>query len=79
LSGYPGAPYQFKVLDNGPNTCVTRLDTQFNYLPMGSYHPGLTMFVKVDGSVHVVNNDIDIKTYQSLGTVNGNEVIGAPL
>jgi len=79
LSGYPGAPYQFKVLDNGPNTCVTRLDTPFNYLPMGSYHPGLTMFVKVDGSVHVVNNDIDIKTYQSLGTVSGNEVIAAPL
>ncbi len=79
LSGYPDAAYQYKVLDNGPNTCVTRLDTPFNYLPMGSYHPGLTMFVKVDGSVHVVSNDIDIKTYQSLGTVSGNEVIAAPL
>jgi hypothetical protein len=79
LSGYQDAPYQFKIADSVPNTCARRADTQFNYLPMGSFHPGITMFVKVDGSVHVVNDNIDVTTYKALATVRGNEVISEAL
>jgi hypothetical protein len=77
LSGYQDAPYLFKILENPPNICVSRVDTpvQFNYLPMGSFHPGLTQFVNVDGSVHPIADSIDLTLYKSLATVRGGEVI----
>jgi hypothetical protein len=75
LSGYQDAPYLFKILENPPNVCVSRLDIQFNYLPMGSFHPGLTQFVHVDGSVHAIADNIDLTVYKGLATVRGGEVI----
>jgi Protein of unknown function (DUF1559) len=75
LAGYQDAPYSFKILENPPNICVTRNDIQFNYLPMGSFHPGVTLFVKVDGSVQTIADNIDLKLYKSLATVRGGEVI----
>jgi prepilin-type N-terminal cleavage/methylation domain-containing protein len=73
LGGFTDAPYAFKILENPPNVCVTRFDIQFNYLPMGSFHPGITQFAFVDGSVHIVPDDIDLKVYKALATVNGGE------
>jgi prepilin-type N-terminal cleavage/methylation domain-containing protein len=75
LSGNADAPYQMKVLDQPPNTCATRDTTNFNYLPMGSLHPGLTQFAFIDGSVHVVTDSIDRDLYRALGTTSYNEVI----
>lgn len=75
LSGYQDAPYSYKILENPPNICVSRNDIQFNYLPMGSFHPGTTQFVKVDGSVHIIADNIDLKLYKNLATVRGGEVI----
>jgi hypothetical protein len=75
LSGFADAAYQIKVLELTPNTCATRDTTQFNYLPMGSYHPGLIQFAYIDGSVHVVTDSIDRALYQALGTTAYNEVI----
>jgi prepilin-type N-terminal cleavage/methylation domain-containing protein len=76
LSGYQDAPYLFKILENPPNVCVSRaLGIQFNYLPMGSFHPGITHFAKVDGSVHVVADNIDLTLYKNLATVRGGEII----
>jgi prepilin-type N-terminal cleavage/methylation domain-containing protein len=71
------APYLTKVAEHPPNICVSRVDTpvQFNYLPMGSFHPGLTQFVKVDGSVHAVADSIDVMLYKYMSTVRGGEVI----
>lgn len=74
LSGFSDAPYAFKVLEHPPNICVTRNDIQFNYLPMGSFHPGVTLFALVDGSVHIVTDGIDLETYKDFATVNGGEV-----
>jgi hypothetical protein len=74
VSGYLDAPYSFKILENPPNICVTRNDIQFNYLPMGSFHPGVTHFAMIDGSVHVVADGIELKLYRDLATVNGGEV-----
>jgi prepilin-type N-terminal cleavage/methylation domain-containing protein len=74
LSGFGDAPYSFKVLENPPNVCVTRNDIHFNYLPMGSFHPGLTQFVFIDGSVHSISDDVDLEIYKDFATVNGREV-----
>jgi hypothetical protein len=74
LAGFSDAPYSFKVLESPPNDCVTRFDTHFNYLPMGSFHPGITQFAFVDGSVHILANDILLEVYKDFATVNGEEV-----
>jgi len=77
VAGFSDAPYSFKILENPPNICVTRDDIAFNYLPLGSYHSGLTQFVFIDGSVHGINNDIDLPVYKDIATVNGGEVVNA--
>jgi hypothetical protein len=43
---------------------------------MGSFHPGITQFVFVDGSVHVINDDIDLEVYKDFATVDGGDVSG---
>ncbi len=75
LSGFADAAYQLKVLEATPNTCATRDTTNFNYLPMGSFHPGLTQFAYIDGSVHAIADNIDRELYKALGTTAYNEVI----
>ena len=42
----------------------------------GSYHVGGTHFCMADGSVHFLNENIDITTYQNLGIRNDGNVIG---
>jgi prepilin-type processing-associated H-X9-DG protein len=74
LAGFSDAPYSFKVLESPPNDCATRFDTHFNYLPMGSFHPGLTQFAFVDGSVHSIADDILLEVYKDFATVNGSEI-----
>jgi prepilin-type N-terminal cleavage/methylation domain-containing protein len=79
LSGHSDAPYAFKILENPPNVCVTRFDIHFNYLPMGSFHPGITQFAFVDGSVHIIADEIDVEVYKDFATVTGEEVLnGVP-
>jgi prepilin-type N-terminal cleavage/methylation domain-containing protein len=76
LSGNVDAPYQMKVLDYAPNSCLSRDDgIPFNYLPMGSFHPGLTQFAYIDGSVHVITDNIDLGLYKAIATTAYNEVI----
>ncbi|MCC6492825.1 MAG: DUF1559 domain-containing protein [Pirellulales bacterium] len=87
VSGYTDGPYSMKVAENPPNVCVVRnpqncLTGQainFNHLPLGSFHPGLTQFVMVDGSVRAIADNIELDVYKDLATVNGEEVNGAPL
>jgi prepilin-type processing-associated H-X9-DG protein len=75
LAGFGDAPYCFKVLEHPPNSCLSRaLGIPFNYLPMGSYHAGLTNFAFIDGSVHSINDGVDIEVYKDFATVNGGEV-----
>lgn len=87
VSGFGDAPYSFKVLENPPNACVVRHASScltgnainFNYLPLGSFHPGLTQFVYVDASVHGLVDSIDLEVYKDLATANGGEVGNANL
>lgn len=68
--------YAFKVMAIGPNTQLDRTadGVHFNWLPMGSFHPGLTMFLVADGSVRTVPDGINFLVYKGMATVNGHEV-----
>jgi prepilin-type N-terminal cleavage/methylation domain-containing protein len=70
--------YAFKELEYAPNTQgLTRSLHGWNRMPMSSYHPGVTLFVYVDGSVHGVSDDISVDVYQARATVNGGEPVGS--
>jgi prepilin-type N-terminal cleavage/methylation domain-containing protein len=81
ISGYLDGPYSMRVAENPPNVCVVRNPQNcvtgqainFNHLPMGSFHAGITQFVFVDGSVHSIADSIELEVYKSLATVNGDE------
>jgi prepilin-type N-terminal cleavage/methylation domain-containing protein len=80
LAGFEDGPYAMKVLEYAPNVCVVRDPSRcittainFNHLPMGSFHAGLTQFVNIDGSVRSIPDDIDLVVYKALATVNGEE------
>ena len=73
--------YAFKVLDEyPPNAHVNREGggVPFNYLPMGSYHPGGMVVAYGDGSVSFMIDTIDLETYRALGTCKGGEPIVNP-
>ena len=44
-----------------------------NDAPFGSFHPGGTHFVFVDGHVSFMTEMIDLNVYQALSTVAGDE------
>ena len=46
-------------------------------IPYGSDHPGGAQFVFVDGSVHFINEAVELNTYRSLSSIAGEEVIGS--
>lgn len=47
----------------------------FNDLFFGSRHPGGAQFCFADGSVHFLSETIGFRVYQSLGSIDGGEVI----
>jgi prepilin-type N-terminal cleavage/methylation domain-containing protein len=75
-----GGSYSFKVCEIAPNTQIDRAadGIQYNHLPMGSEHPGLTNFLIADGSVSSFANGADLVLYQSLATVQGGEAVALP-
>jgi prepilin-type N-terminal cleavage/methylation domain-containing protein len=50
----------------------------FNDLPFGSFHPGVTNFVKGDGSMVVITDDIEPVVYTAYASRNGEEVVNLP-
>jgi len=48
--------------------------TPFNDMPFGSFHTGVTNFVRADGGTISITNDIDPTVYTSYASRNGNEV-----
>jgi hypothetical protein len=42
----------------------------------GSYHTGGAFFTMCDGSVHFLSENMDLKTYRSMGSRAGGEVVG---
>ncbi len=67
--------YSCKEAELTPNTpLISRITAGWNRLPMGSFHPGITQFVYIDGSVHNITDGVSRAVYQALATVNGGEV-----
>jgi prepilin-type N-terminal cleavage/methylation domain-containing protein len=87
LAGFTDGPYNMKVAETPPNACVVRnaanciagTPTNFNHLPMGSFHPGITQFAFIDGSVHNIADGIELEVYKDVATVNGDEVVNLQL
>jgi type II secretory pathway pseudopilin PulG len=71
------ASYVFKVAAYAPNTKIDRAAdaVPFNHLPFGSFHPGITNFSYVDGSVHSVTDDVNIDVFKWSSTIDGEEVV----
>ena len=69
--------YTCKALVYSPNTDIDRVNdgAKFNYLPMGSYHPGGINFLRADGSVDFLSESFDLTAYQNMATCNGGEII----
>jgi len=68
--------YHVKEFEYPPNARISRAAVgNFNSLPMGSNHMGMTYFTYLDGSVRGVEDSIDLTVYQSIATVNGGELV----
>jgi prepilin-type processing-associated H-X9-DG protein len=62
----PGQP----ILD--PSVETTPYRSQFGF---NSMHPGGLHFVYVDGSVHFINEDIELGVYHAMATIKGGETL----
>jgi prepilin-type N-terminal cleavage/methylation domain-containing protein len=72
--------YAFKVLQYQLNSPLQR-DADgipFNYLPMGSHHPGGANFLVADGGVQYLSDQIQFTVYRGLATCNRGEVVQVP-
>ena len=52
--------------------------TQLMFNSARSHHPGMVHACRADGSIAVINNDIDALVYSAMGSRNGNENYDAP-
>jgi hypothetical protein len=50
----------------------------YNWLPLGSFHPGGMNGLVADGSVRFFSENMNLLTYQYLATVNGGETAEMP-
>jgi prepilin-type N-terminal cleavage/methylation domain-containing protein/prepilin-type processing-associated H-X9-DG protein len=68
--------YTCKAILYSPNTQIDRVNdgAKFNYLPMGSHHPGGVNFLLADGSVTFLPESFDLTTYQNMATCSGGEI-----
>ncbi len=51
------------------------MNSPLSGLDMSSLHPGGANFLFVDGSVHFLNESINLNTYQGLSTISGEELV----
>ncbi|TWT85950.1 putative major pilin subunit [Posidoniimonas polymericola] len=77
LSGDNRVSYESKVAALTPNTPIDREADQwpFNHLPFGSFHPGGTLFSRLDGSVDFLVDGISLDLFKAGCSVSGGEVL----
>lgn len=75
VPGFTGPSYVTKVIQFRINATVsqTQVDVLFNWLPMGSSHPGGANFLLADGSVVFLHDTMNLDTYRAMATINGGE------
>jgi hypothetical protein len=64
------------VPPNGPSCLYGDGDWNRGVIAASSRHPNIVLGLMADGSVRPIKEDIDIRTWQGLGTRNGDEVLG---
>jgi prepilin-type N-terminal cleavage/methylation domain-containing protein/prepilin-type processing-associated H-X9-DG protein len=64
------------VPPNGPQCIYWENDEARGTYTASSRHPGMVMTLMADGSVKPIKDDIDIRTWQGLGTRASGEVLG---
>jgi len=64
------------VPPNGPSCLYWDWDDARGIIAASSRHPNMVMVMMGDGSVRPIKDDIDIRTWQGLGTRAGDEVLG---
>lgn len=69
-----GREYNIDYVSWREGTTATRIT--YAALPARSYHTGMVHAPLMDGSVRSISENIDLRTWQSLGTRDGGEVIG---
>lgn len=69
-----GREYNIDYVSWREGTTATRIT--YAALPARSYHTGMVHALLMDGSVRSISENIDLRTWQSLGTRDGGEVIG---
>ena len=57
------------IPDGAPRTLL------YNNLPFGSFHPGGAHFVFGDGSVRLLQEDLDVEVYLAIGSRDGGETV----
>jgi prepilin-type N-terminal cleavage/methylation domain-containing protein/prepilin-type processing-associated H-X9-DG protein len=72
-AGWGTLPAAFGLDLSSENKNGAQFDTKWSYY--GSLHNGVVQFAFVDGSVHALKKEIDLKLFQSLSTMKGQEVI----
>jgi len=73
------ASYTFKVVQYSINAGLNRGDPDavpFNHLEMCSHHPGGANFLVADGSVHFLQETMQLTVYRALATCDEGETIG---
>ena len=72
--------YGSKVIVYAINATVDRFPEgiPYNWLPLGSFHPGGMNGLMADGSVAFLAETIELELYRQLATVNGGEVVSIP-
>ena len=64
------------VPPNGPSCLYWDHDAARGIIAASSRHPNMVMVMMADGSVRPIKDDIDIRTWQGLGTRANDEVLG---
>jgi prepilin-type N-terminal cleavage/methylation domain-containing protein len=73
-AGWGTLPAAFGLNVSNENKNGAQYDTKWSYY--GSLHNGgVVLFAFVDGSVHALKKEVDLKLFQSLSTMKGQEVI----
>ncbi len=72
--------YTCKAIVYAPNRVIDRVhdNAKFNYLPLGSYHPGGMNALRADGSAMFFSESIDLDTYCAMATCDGREIFDMP-